>query len=164
MLHRNFSNIDQTGFARYEELLKVPGSNQVTYGHQPSYSQSDQILQTAVNKIGFVIFDELLKFIRQFSLFSTRRTIFASAAEFTVLFCEKRDVNVSYDTSQAFDTYRVYNQSPVIVKRSSIYKRYHLPHIRHLPLIAASREKNRAMWRTTVTVQQYMGTSDEEQA
>ena len=90
-----------------------------------------------------------------------------SAAEFTVLFCEKRDVNVSYDTSQAFDTYRVYNQSPVIVKRSSIHKRYCLPHFRHLPLIAASREKNRALWCTTVTVQQYMdyrGTSDEEQA
>ena len=100
-------------------------------------------------------------------MFSTRRTTVASAAKFTVLYCKQRDANVSYDTSQAFETYKVYNQSTVIIKRSSIYKRYYLTHFRHLPLVAASREKNRAMWRTTVIVQQHMdyrGTNDQEQA
>ena len=86
-----------------------------------------------------------LKCFKQFLFFSSKRTAAASAAKFTVLFCEKRDIMVSYDTSQAFDTHRVYNPSTtVIVKWSSIYKRYYAPHLRHLPRIAASREKNRA--------------------
>ena len=85
-------------------------------------------------------------------MFSTSRTNVALAAKFTVLFCEKMDVNVSYDTSQAFDTYRVYNQSTVIVKRSSIYKRSYRPHFRYPLQITASREKNRAMWCIAVSV------------
>ena len=47
-----YSSSDQTGFARYNELLKfLENSLQATYGHlldRASYGQSDQILQTAV--------------------------------------------------------------------------------------------------------------------
>ena len=64
--------------------------------------------------------------------------------------CEKREVHFSCDTSQAFDTHRVYNQSTVmIVMRSNIQKRYHSPQFRHLPRAAAWQEKNGAMWRAT---------------
>ena len=123
MLHRFFfANNDHAGFARYKELLKFPGSSQITYGYRASYSQSDQVLQTAVMKRGSASFDELLKCFRQFSIFSTKRTTVASAAKLTVLVCEKRDVSFSYDTSQAFDTHRVCNQSTAIVKRSSVQK------------------------------------------
>ena len=40
-----FSNSDQTGFARYKELLKFPGSSQAIYGYRASYRQSDQIFK-----------------------------------------------------------------------------------------------------------------------
>ena len=44
-----------------------------------------------------------------------------SAAELTVLFRERKtDANFSYDTSQTFGTHRVYKQSAVVVKWSSI--------------------------------------------
>ena len=78
-------------------------------------------------------------------MFSTKRTTVTSAAKFIVLFREKGDGNVSYDTSRAFDTHISYNQPTAIIKRSSIHKRYYPPHFMHLPRIAASREKKRAM-------------------
>ena len=45
----------------------------------------------------------------------------ASTAKFTYFtFCGKTEVNFSHDISQTFNTHRVYNQSTVIVKWSSI--------------------------------------------
>ena len=41
---------DIAGLARYKEQLKFPGSSQATYVYRSSYSQSDLILQTAVEK------------------------------------------------------------------------------------------------------------------
>ena len=97
-----------------------------------------KFLQMSIKKRGFASFDELLKCIRRFSIFSTKRISGASAAKLTIHFCEKRDANFSYDTSQAFDTY----ESTVTVKRSSIYKEYYPSHFRHLSRIAQlTREK-----------------------
>ena len=44
----------------------------------------------------------------------------ASAAKLIVLVREKRNANFPLDTSQTFSTHRVYSQSTVVVKRSSI--------------------------------------------
>ena len=71
VLERNSSNSDQTGFARYKELLKFPGSIQATYGYRASYSQSDQILQTAAeNRLIIVSFNKRFKCVEN-SHFST---------------------------------------------------------------------------------------------
>ena len=45
----------------------------------------------------------------------------ASAANLQYTFARKRDVNFLYDTSQTFGAHGVYNQSAVVVKRSSIH-------------------------------------------
>ena len=73
---------------------------------------------------------ELLKCCRIFPTAVTDRLRKQQGA-YSTLSREKGCQVVSYDTFQIFGTHRVYNQSTVEAKRSSIHTRYSYPQFRH---------------------------------
>ena len=70
VLHRIFFNNDQTGLARYKEVLKFPGSRQVTYGYRASYSRSDQIFKQR-SRTGLVGFNKRFKCVENYHFSTT---------------------------------------------------------------------------------------------
>ena len=153
----NFLTAVKTSSARFNELLIFSGSSlQATYGHllvQASYSQTNQYskqrsgqaqrLPTVSSELRYCIC--LVQGSKAFTVLVFRALGFSSTDCGMILHLQLLDYfaiseGKRLDTSWALilNTYRVYNQSTVVAKRSSSHKQYYPLQLKHPSRIAAA--------------------------